>query len=137
MKNLLLIEDNEADVLLTKEVFEEIDNTIIISVARDGAEAINYLSDVQHAKRKSPQLILLDINLPKKNGFEVLKYIKSNEKLSKIPVLMMTTSSSKYDIEKSIELGADGFFTKCSDLNEFEDMLRDFCIHWLNESTTN
>lgn len=137
MKNLLLIEDNEADVLLTREVFEEIDNTIKISVARDGAKAINYLSDVQHTKRELPQLILLDINLPKKNGFEVLKYIKSNEKLSKIPVVMMTTSSSKYDIEKSIELGADGFFTKCSDLNEFEDMLRDFSSHWLNESAIN
>jgi CheY-like chemotaxis protein len=136
MKNLLLIEDNEADVLLTKEVFEEIDNTIIIDIARDGAEAIDYLSDVQHAKRKLPQLILLDINLPKKNGFEVLKYIKSIEKLSQIPVVMMTTSSSKYDIEKSIELGADGFFTKCSDLNEFEDMLRDFSTHWLKESAS-
>src|ERR1700679_4149843 len=97
LMNILLIEDNEGDVLLTTEALEE--TTLIgeLKVIRDGEAAIKFFEGIA-AQAGLPHLVLLDINLPKKSGHEVLAYIKGSENLNHIPVIMLTTSSSERDI---------------------------------------
>src|SRR3954471_12766495 len=104
MKNIhiLLVEDNEGDILLTQEALSDAKIRNKVSVARDGEEAINYLNEaLEESEELLPDLILLDINLPKVDGKEVLFYIKNNPGLRKIPVVMLTTSSSHLDIVDS------------------------------------
>jgi CheY-like chemotaxis protein len=101
MKNvhILLVEDNEGDILLTVEALEEGRIANVIEVARDGQEALNKLQN-DFVDKKLPDLILLDINLPKMNGHEVLEKLKKNDDLKHIPVIMLSTSSSEMDIMK-------------------------------------
>ncbi len=117
---ILLVEDNEGDVLLTTVALEEGIINFNLSVVNDGKEAINFLNkEGKYACANQPELIFLDINLPKKNGHEVLKYIKENENLKHIPVIMLTTSSSQKDIDMAYDNNANGFITKPSDVKEF------------------
>lgn len=95
--DILLVEDNEGDIILTLEAFEEWTTTNHISVVKNGQAAIDFF-DNNNEHAPMPDLVLLDINLPKKNGHEVLKFIKSEERLKQIPVIMLTTSSSATDI---------------------------------------
>src|SRR5580698_5322185 len=97
--NILLIEDNEGDIMLTVEAFEESKIVNNITTIKDGRLAINYFESLTE-KDDIPHLVLLDINLPKANGHEVLTYIKNNERYKRIPVIMLTTSSSQTDILK-------------------------------------
>src|SRR5690554_2008882 len=100
--HILLVEDNEGDILLTTEAFEEAKILNTISICRDGQEAIQFLNrEGQYESAEIPDLILLDVNLPKKNGHEVLYYIKNNKKLKSIPVIILTTSISEKDISRS------------------------------------
>lgn len=117
---ILLVEDNEGDVLLTKVALEESNVNFKLSVINDGKEALDFLNkEGKYANEIMPQLVLLDINLPKKNGHEVLQYIKKTENLKHIPVIMLTTSSSQNDIDLAYENNAVGFITKPSDVNDF------------------
>lgn len=117
---LLLIEDNEGDIILTKEAFEESKFIIQIDVARDGMAAIDYFDSILQSNPKDlPDMVLLDINLPKKNGQEVLQYIKSHDSLKQIAVIMLTTSSSETDILNSYKNYANCFITKPVDINSF------------------
>lgn len=117
---ILLVEDNEGDIFLTTLAFEQADIKFTLSVVRDGKEAIDFLNqDKDFSNASLPQLILLDINLPKRNGHEVLKYVKEHEQLKHIPVIMLTTSSSQKDIEMSYSNGANSFITKSSEVKEF------------------
>ena len=131
--HILLIEDNEGDILLTKEAFEDAKILNTLSIARDGQEAIFFLdkkgsfSDVA-----SPDLILLDVNLPKKNGHEVLQYIKSNEKIRHIPVIMLTTSSSERDITLSYKNHANCFITKPVEVDDFMAAISKIEDFWLS-----
>src|SRR5471030_932145 len=93
MINILLVEDNEGDILLTMEAFEESKIVNKITAIKDGKEAINYFESLS-SKEEMPHLVLLDINLPKVSGHEVLMYVKNNERFKSIPVIMLTTSSS-------------------------------------------
>lgn len=118
--HILLIEDNEGDILLTKEAFDELKISNQLSVARDGNEAIEFLE--QHRNKMQdelPDLILLDINLPKKNGFEVLSFIKNSEGLKHIPVIILTTSSSEKDILKCYQNYANCYISKPVDVSDF------------------
>ena len=100
--HILLVEDNEGDIILTKEAFEECKVKIQISIAKNGQEALDFLfKRGQFSMSKKPDLILLDINIPIFNGHEVLKQIKSDSILKKIPVIMLTTSSSQKDIDEA------------------------------------
>ncbi|MEP6950129.1 MAG: response regulator [Ginsengibacter sp.] len=111
--HILLVEDNEADIFYTTEVLEDTKIVSKISVARDGKEAINFLNKTGESPRADyPDLILLDINIPKKNGHEVLKYIKTSEKLKHITVVMLSTSSTQVDIDRAYKNHANGYLTK-------------------------
>lgn len=117
---VLLVEDNEGDVRLIKEAFSEskIDKTF--NVARDGEDALNYLyAKGKYTERIKPDIVLLDINLPKKNGFEVLESIKKDPELKKIPVIMLSSSSSEEHVIKSYDLNANCYVTKPVDFDEY------------------
>lgn len=130
--HILLVEDNEGDILLTTEALE--DRKIInkISVVRNGKEALDFL--LQKGKYKDqppPDLILLDVNLPKKNGHEVLQIIKSNKKTMKIPVIMLTTSSSERDINLSYQHHANCYITKPVEMESFMEAIYTIEDFWL------
>ena len=117
---ILLVEDNEGDILLIREAFEEAKLATILSVVKDGEKAIHYLEKKENYKDvKTPDLIILDINLPRVNGHEVLEFIKTNDDLKTIPVIMLTTSSSEKDIIKSYEKHANCFITKPVEVDDF------------------
>ncbi len=118
--HILLIEDNEGDVVLTTEALSDGRITNTISVAKDGWEAIQYLEKQGiYIDAVKPDIILLDINLPKMNGHEVLKRIKSNNAINNIPVVIITSSSSEKDISESYRNYAHSFITKPIDIGAF------------------
>ncbi len=118
--HILLVEDNEGDILLTMDAFEESKIKTNISVARNGMEALNFVFQRENfVNAKRPDLILLDINIPVYSGHEVLKIIKEEPLLKKIPVIMLTTSSHKKDIHQAYENHANSYVTKPIDMNEF------------------
>lgn len=111
--HILLVEDNEGDILLTSEAFEEAKIKTHLSYVKDGKEAIDFVTrQGKYANAQLPDLLLLDINIPKRNGVEVLKFMKAHAKLRKIPVIMLTTSSSPEDISRCYENYANCFITK-------------------------
>nr|WP_294900227.1 response regulator [uncultured Pedobacter sp.] len=116
---ILLVEDNEGDVFLITEALIEGGVINEIDVARDGQEAIEYLEEKKNASAFLPDLILLDINLPRKNGLEVLKYIKADDNFKRIPIIMLTTSSSEIDINESYKNYANCFITKPVSVESF------------------
>lgn len=130
--HVLLVEDNEGDIILTKEALLDAKINNEVSVVRDGEQAINFLNDA--AKKDVsllPDLILLDINLPKIDGKEVLLYIKSDPALKKIPVVMLTTSSSEMDVNDAYDNHANCFITKPVDLNKFFGVVRMIENFWI------
>ena len=129
--NILLVEDNEGDILLTTEAFEESKIIKIVDVIRDGKEAINFFNSLTH-KDNFPDLVLLDINLPKMNGHEVLMYIKNSEKYKHIPVIMLTTSSSEKDILLSYRGHVNCYITKPIDVNDFIQAVTKIEDFWIN-----
>ncbi len=131
--HLLLVEDNEGDILLTTEAFEEAKIHIELSIVRDGQEAIDFVSKQgKYSDAALPDIILLDINLPKKNGHEVLEYIKGNENLKHIPIIMLTTSSSQKDINASYNKFANCFITKPVDASEFLTVISAIENFWIS-----
>jgi CheY-like chemotaxis protein len=130
---ILLVEDNEGDILLTLEAFKELKVSNTVAVVRDGAEAIEFLKkEGQFINCVMPNLILLDINMPRLNGIEVLDFIKKDEKLKKIPVVMLTTSSSDADIAACYERSANCFITKPMDFEKFLDIVQSIESFWFN-----
>lgn len=131
--HILLVEDNDGDILLTTEALEEGKIINKISVVRDGKEAIDFVSkEGKYKEADTPDLILLDVNLPKKNGYEVLQHIKLSEDLKQIPVIMLTTSSSENDIMLSYKNYANCFITKPVEVNEFMDAVAKIEDFWIN-----
>lgn len=129
--HILLVEDNEGDIVLTLEALSDAKLKNQVSVVRDGAEALDYLNDRKITPHLLPDLILLDINLPKIDGKEVLQTIKNDHALKKIPVVMLTTSSSELDITDSYNLHANCFITKPVDLNKFFNVVRVIEDFWI------
>lgn len=128
---ILLVEDNEGDIVLTTEAFEEVDFKTNLIVARNGKEALNYLSlEERNSFLNLPDLILLDINLPLLNGHEVLHHIKQNKFTKHIPVIILTTSSSSNDINATYDNHANCFITKPADINEFFDVINLMSKFW-------
>jgi CheY-like chemotaxis protein len=130
---VLLVEDNPADVRLTEEAFKEGRVINHLNVVSDGVAAMQFLrreGQFEHAPR--PDLILLDLNLPKKNGREVLQEIKSDPALRRIPVMILSTSKADQDLHKAYNLHANCYITKPVDLEQFLNVVRSIENFWFN-----
>ena len=131
--NVLLIEDNPGDVRLTKEAFKEGNMSVNLSVVMDGVEATKYLAkEGQYENATTPDLILLDLNLPKKDGREVLQEIKTDPNLLRIPVVILTTSNAEQDILHSYNLHANCYINKPVDFDKFFDVIEKIEEFWLS-----
>lgn len=129
---ILLVEDNGADVRLTQEAFKEGKVLNNLSVVANGVEAIDFLHRKgKYAASPHPDLILLDLNMPRKNGCEVLGEIKQDPDLKRIPVVVLTISKSKEDIMKSYNLHANCYISKPVGLDQFIDVVKSIEDFWL------
>ena len=129
---VLLVEDNPGDVRLTQEALKDGRVMVNLTVAADGVEAMEVLKRRGiHASTPRPDLILLDLNLPRKNGREVLEEIKADDELKRIPVIVMTTSKAEQDIHKAYNLNANCYVAKPVDLDEFLNVVRSIEDFWL------
>lgn len=130
--DILLVEDNEGDIVLTMEALDDARILNKVYVKRDGAEALDFLySTIENNPSELPDLILLDINLPKIDGKEVLHKIKTHPTLRKIPVVMLTTSSSEVDILESYNNHANCYIIKPVDLNKFFNIVKAIENFWV------
>ncbi|MGE5197200.1 MAG: response regulator, partial [Deltaproteobacteria bacterium] len=128
---ILLVEDSPADVRLTKEALKEEKMLINLNVVGDGVEAMQFLRrEGKFAKTARPDLILLDLNLPKKDGREVLKELKSDDDLKAIPTVILTVSKAEEDVLKTYNLHANCFITKPLDLNQFSHVVKSIREFW-------
>jgi len=130
--HILLAEDNEGDILLIKEAFKEGRVLNTISTVKDGEKAVLYLKkEGVYAESITPDLILLDVNMPRKNGHEVLEFIKNDETFKQIPVIMLTTSSSENDIMKSYKNHANCYITKPVEIDDFLQAIKKIESFWI------
>ena len=129
--NILLVEDSPDDVVLMWQAFSESKVTHNLYVASDGVEAMDFLNmEGSYKEAPRPDLVLLDLNLPRKSGKEVLKEIKSKRELKEIPVVVLTTSDNNDDIHSAYELFANSYIKKPIDLETFVDMVRKIEEYW-------
>lgn len=135
LAHILLVEDNEGDILLTQEAFEESKVRTEISVARNGQEALDFLyKKGKFENARKPDLILLDINIPVFNGHEVLEKIKKDSVLQKIPVIMLTTSSNQVDIDLAYQNHTNSYVKKPLSMDEFLESILKIEEFWLQLS---
>lgn len=131
MAEILLVEDNPGDILLTMEAFKECAQKHNITPIKDGVEAVKYLKKQEKYKDAvTPDIILLDLNLPKKDGREVLYEIKADEKLKQIPVIILSTSKNENDIIKSYDLNANCYISKPVELENFINIITEIENFW-------
>jgi chemotaxis family two-component system response regulator Rcp1 len=132
---VLLVEDNLGDVRLTQEVFKEANGGIQLHVASDGMEAMSFLRhEGAHVDAPRPDFILLDLNIPKMDGIEVLAQVKNDESLRTIPTLILTSSQAEADIERSYQLHANTYLCKPVQLDDFESVVRGIRDFWLTKA---
>jgi two-component system, chemotaxis family, response regulator Rcp1 len=133
---VLLVEDNPGDVRLTLEVLRESRVETDVSVAGDGDEAMAYLrAEGGHSGRRLPSLVLLDLNLPRKSGLEVLAECKADRALRRMPIVVLSGSSANHDVVRAYDLHANAYVTKPLDLREFIAALRAVEGFWLDLAT--
>lgn len=135
---ILLVEDNPADVKLLTSLFEPAQRKYEFAMAADGEAALLYLDKHSKNDKGLPDLILLDLNLPKIDGKEVLKHVRSNKSLKSIPILILTTSDRQEDVKTCYELGANCYLTKPDSLEGLTSLfhaLQDFWINHVNYIT--
>nr|WP_277929281.1 MULTISPECIES: response regulator [unclassified Lysobacter] len=134
-KDILLVEDNPDDVELTRIAFSEAKLDSRLEVVRDGVEALDYLfARGAHAGRdpaKLPSIVLLDLNLPKVDGREVLQAIRANEATRSLPVVVLTTSTEPFDVDASYALGANSYIRKPVDFEQFVWAVKQVGLYWL------
>jgi CheY-like chemotaxis protein len=129
---VLLVEDSPGDVRLTREAFRDANMSLCLHVASDGVEAMAFLGKKgAYAESPRPDLILLDLNLPRMDGREVLAQIKVDESLKTIPTVILTTSESETDIVKSYELQANSYLSKPAQFDAFEALVKSINEFWL------
>lgn len=133
---ILLVEDNPNDVELTLEALEESKVENRPHVAKDGVEAMEFLrKEGAHKNAPTPDIIFLDLNMPRKNGREVLEEIKANDDLNSIPVIVLTTSKAEEDVVKSYKLQASAYVTKPVDFDQFVDSIKAIDNFWFRVVT--
>lgn len=129
---VLLVEDNPGDVRLTQEAFKECGNKVDLEVVMDGVEALSFLKkEGVYADKTTPDLILLDLNLPKWDGRQVLQKIKNDDALLRIPVVVLTTSNAAADVLKSYDLYANCFVSKPINFDDFLKIINHIQLFWL------
>lgn len=129
---VLVVDDSPSDVGLIREAFRQISSNVELSVVEDGEEAINYiLQRGKHAAAQRPDLVLLDLNLPRKSGSEVLREMKSDAGIKGIPVVILTSSRSADEILHCYEWQANGYVAKPADLDDFYEAIRSIHLFWL------
>lgn len=130
---ILLVEDNPGDIRLTQEAFKESSLDIQMDVVTDGEMALNFLfKKGRFANSLKPDIVLLDLNLPKKNGIEVIKELKADAVLKKIPVIVLTTSDADHDISKAYSLHANCYILKPVDFDDFARVIKLIEAFWFN-----
>jgi len=136
---ILLIEDNQDDIELTKRAFAKEKFSNPIKIIKDGQKALDYFRDICSSKDSAeedfPGLILLDINLPKVSGIELLKYIKNTNKLKRVPVVILTTSKRDEDIITSYDLGVNSYLQKPVAFSKFVETIRNIQLYWVLTNT--
>jgi two-component system, response regulator len=133
LRTILLAEDNSKDVELTLEALSEHNLANLVIVARDGVEAMEYLryeGKFNTRGRENPAVILLDIKMPRMDGIEVLKAIRSDPELKTIPVVMLTSSREEPDLKKCYELGANAYVVKPVDFEDFIEAVKQVGVFW-------
>ncbi|MFX1304731.1 MAG: response regulator [Promethearchaeota archaeon] len=129
--HILLVEDNAADIQLTKQVLKENKIVSTLDIVRDGVEAIDFLKRRgKFSNAKPPNLIILDLNLPKMNGFEVLKELKHDDKIKRIPVVILTVSDAKEDLIKAYNLHANCYVIKPLEMKDFYRIINSIVNFW-------
>jgi two-component system, chemotaxis family, response regulator Rcp1 len=129
---VLLVEDSPGDVRLTREALREANRAVHLHVACDGVEAMAFLKRAGvHAKAPRPDLVLLDLNLPRMDGREVLSTMKADQSLKTIPIIILTTSEAEVDIVKSYQLQANCYLSKPVQLEAFESLVKSINDFWL------
>ena len=131
--DILLVEDNYGDALLVKKAFEKANLNINVTLAEDGEKAIAMLTKSgEYSETPTPDLVLLDINLPKLNGKEVLSKIKEQDALKHIPVIVLTSSVAEMDVIRSYQLGLNAYLVKPTDLTKLTDIVKGIEAFWFN-----
>jgi chemotaxis family two-component system response regulator Rcp1 len=134
--DILLVEDNQGDARLLREVLSEVNKTVHLHLVTDGLEALAFLRyQGPYLDVPRPQLILLDLHMPKLGGLEVLAQVKMDPHLSTIPIVVLTTSHSELDIVQSYQLMANCYLAKPNDLAEFERLIKSLSNFWLTRVT--
>lgn len=131
--DILLIEDNEDDIIIIEKAFSALKFVRRFYIVHNGEEALDFIyhrGKYKEIQPPTPELIFLDISMPGMNGFEVLEELKTDSKTKKIPVIMLTSSKRKEDVEKSYGIGAYSYITKPSNLNDLTEFARHFEIIW-------
>ncbi len=128
--SILLVEDNSADAHLIKEFLKEINIETVLNVVHDGKEAMEFL--YKHYKYNNPNFVILDLNLPKMSGREVLKEIKNDDDLKRIPVMILTTSTAEEDIRECYNNYANCYITKPLDFDEFANAMESIKTFWFH-----
>lgn len=130
---IMLVEDDENDILITKRAFERYNFTNDLYVVRDGEEALDFIycrGDFEGEDLPTPGLILLDINMPKMNGIEVLRHLKGDSEKKLIPVVMLTTSRRDQDMIESYNLGVNSYIVKPVDFSKFLEAISTINLYW-------
>jgi len=130
---ILMIDDDDEDIYLTKRAFCESREDLIFKSVQTGDDLFDYLySRGEFVDAITPDVILLDINIPKENGFEILARLRQDETYGHLPVSILSTSSANHDIAKAYKLGANTFITKSVSMQEMQDVAKHFCEYWFD-----
>ena len=133
---ILQVEDSEVDVLLTKEALRHLHAPAVLHVVENGVEALKFLAKAEsYSQAPRPDLILLDLNLPRKDGWDVLKTVKASEAFRNIPVIVLTTSADQEDVERAYSLHANCYISKPVDFEKYSEIIRSIEAFWLDVVT--
>lgn len=131
--NILIVEDNEGDIILLKEAFEEINSNVSLNFIRNGSDAYKFLFNIEpFTNAIAPDVLLLDLNLPMKSGMEILEAIKNSETHRMLPTIILTTSSDHRDIKAAYQNQANCFITKPIEISEYFEVVEEIYKFWFN-----
>jgi len=133
---VLMIDDDDEDIYLTERAFTQQREDIVFRSVKSSEELFDYLNSLgdyaNNEESDYPDVLLLDINIPKENGFEILKKLRSDEKHQHLPISMLTTSTAVHDVRKAYQLGASSFISKSIDAKGMKEVAKQFCQYWLD-----